>query len=524
MKKIVSALALGAMVFGAASAKTSVSLSYRNGANFFDYGKSYSSNSDEAHSLMEWFNLNGHNVGNDNLKFTASGDVLGFTLTTAPNLTANTIDVKAIEGDATFGALHTKFGFNADGNFLGGFRIKKYSPLESNLGGETAKPGSYFKNSFANAVTSITTIGATETRLFATGDYTLAFTNSDASVKFVGTWIGDNVTNWSNGDANNDQIIDGYGRTGWYAQIAEGNGKEPYTGGDIVQKDAMGWVAAAHVNLPSVFEVAAILKGIPYVAWNQDNSGKNTDNGSGDVDTIGLQKQNLTDGDREEIGVFVPALYFKLMAIKNVSIVAGGAVSIYDWNMSDFAFNVSANVNLFDGRLGITYDWNLSVANPDNFNHSNSASGMIVPTTKGIGATFHGTSFGTGLGTQSCTVMYNDLSVNFKLNNTFTAGLDILALTDLGGAFGDDGDGARLDYQDAAGTNLSVTPYVQIFAASKAFICAGINFTLEGLGREDECGIKSKAGVSNAKNTTGDLLGDGINFGISVPVLFRVQL
>lgn len=521
MKKIVSALALGALVFGAASAKTSVNLNYRNGANMFSYGESYAPNTDFTYGRSEWFNLNGHNGGNDNLNLKAEGDIFKIQLNSSPSIKSNYWDIKAIQTDATFGALHAAMGWNADGNFLD-YRMKTVSPWESQIGGEIVKPGSFFKNSFARDVLSYTTIAATDARLFGEGDFTIAFTNSDASVRLIGAWIGDNVINTSNADGDFDNNIEGYGRTGWAAQILEGNpnANAKGTAGDIVQKDAMGWVAGVDVKLPSVFGVTAVMKGIPYVAWNAANSDKNkADRSDGTVDNPGLTNRNLTDGDREEIGVFVPGLYFRLDAIKNLRLVAGGAVSIYDWNISDFAFDVNALVNLFDNRLQVTYAWNLSIANPDHFNTSVSGQGIVPVAAKGVGQTLASGSFGNlsaGLATKSCTLMYNHLGVAFTLNKTFKATLDVGALTDLGGwAFSSEGDGARLAYQDGAGTNLSVTPGVQIFANSKAFVAAGVNFTIEGIGKEDECGIKDKSG---------DLLGDGLNFGVSIPVLFRVQL
>ena len=515
MKKIVSALALGALVFGAASAKTSVNLNYRNGANIFATGTSYYANTDETHSETHWLNLNRHQGGNDNLNLKAEGDIFSIKLNTAPASGSNLLDVKAIQTDATFGALHAAFGFNADGNFLD-YRMKSISPWESQFAGEITKNGSLFKQSFAKDVTSYTTIGGTDARYFAEGDFTLAFTNSDASIKLIGTWIGDNVFNQSNADSDNNNIVDGYGRTGWAAQIKAGN---LAAGPDIVQKDAMGWIAGVDVKLPSLFGVAAILKGIPYVAWHDDTAGDrfSPDGGDATVDKPGVTNKNLTDADREEIGVFIPALYFRLEAVKNLRLVAGGTVSIYDWNWSDVAFDANALVSLFDKKLQITYTWMLSIANPDAFNHSTThAYADIVPeVAKGIGQTIAG-SFGAGLATKSYTLMYNHLGVGFTLNPTFTVTLDVGALTDLGGWAGNaEGDGARVAYQDAAGTNLSVTPGVKISASKQAFVAAGVNFTIEGIGREDECGIKDKSG---------DLLGDGVNFGVSVPLLFRVTM
>ena len=105
MKKIISALTVGALVAGGAFAELKASINYRNGVELFkyvdngmdgrtkdDYGNVYiDSGYDNNGSSMTFGNLTGWNAGKDKVGLTASGDVFTLKATLQPTIGSNAI-------------------------------------------------------------------------------------------------------------------------------------------------------------------------------------------------------------------------------------------------------------------------------------------------------------------------------------------------------------------------------------------------------------------------------------------------
>lgn len=117
MKKIISALTLGAMVCGAVFADVSLNLNYRQRANLYtsyEHGNKYT-----------LFNNAYSGAGTDNLALSMSGDIVSFDVTlvgdqsTTTNIRAKTLGASVFLGNWTvFG------GFWADGKLNGAYRTK----------------------------------------------------------------------------------------------------------------------------------------------------------------------------------------------------------------------------------------------------------------------------------------------------------------------------------------------------------------------------------------------------------------
>ncbi|MBR1614144.1 MAG: hypothetical protein IJ673_01560, partial [Treponema sp.] len=148
MKKIISALALGAVAAFLATAEMKVSLNYRNGAELFkyvnkgadgrttdDYGNTYiDSGYDVNGSSYNLFNLTGWNAGKDNLGLTASGDIFSLKATIQPAIGSNNIIWHIFDATATIGNLKLEGGWNGDGVGMN-FRVKK----DADAGNEEGK-------------------------------------------------------------------------------------------------------------------------------------------------------------------------------------------------------------------------------------------------------------------------------------------------------------------------------------------------------------------------------------------------
>lgn len=142
MKKIISALTLGAMVCGAVFADVSLNLNYRQRANLYtsyEHGDKYT-----------LFNNAYSGAGTDNLALSMSGDIVSFDVTLVGDQSATTnIRAKTLGASVFLGNWTLFGGFWADGKLNGAYRTK--SDIDAgNIEGmdfEFKKLGSAFKNS-----------------------------------------------------------------------------------------------------------------------------------------------------------------------------------------------------------------------------------------------------------------------------------------------------------------------------------------------------------------------------------------
>lgn len=129
MKKIISAIAIGAIVVGSAFADMTVGLNYRNGASLFkytnkgadgrttdDYGNVYyQSGYDKSGVSMEALKLTGWNSGKDSLNLKVAGDVFSLAANIKPTVTSNALIFHTLTTTITPGRFTLTAGWNGDG-------------------------------------------------------------------------------------------------------------------------------------------------------------------------------------------------------------------------------------------------------------------------------------------------------------------------------------------------------------------------------------------------------------------------
>ena len=116
MKKIISALTLGAMIAGAAFADVSINLNFRQRANLFA--------NEEGSKTALWTDAYSGN-GSDNLAISLAGDIVAFDMQLVTDQAAtNKIRSKSFRGTVFLGQLELFGGLWADGKLNGAYRAK----------------------------------------------------------------------------------------------------------------------------------------------------------------------------------------------------------------------------------------------------------------------------------------------------------------------------------------------------------------------------------------------------------------
>ncbi|MBQ7537923.1 MAG: hypothetical protein IJT42_03025 [Treponema sp.] len=220
MKKIISAIAIGAMVAGGAFAELKVSLNYRNGAELFkyvdkgmdgrttdDYGNTYvDSGYNNNGSTTTFFNLTGWNSGKDSLGLTASGDIFTVKATLQPTIASNNIILHIFDASAKLldDNLTLEAGWNGDG--IQGFRVNKFSNDGNEEGkvGETFKLGSLFTGSIGLCANNQISFN-TGRNYFARADYRINVVDG-VTVNVAGNLMFDRE--WDTSSEKNDGNLD----------------------------------------------------------------------------------------------------------------------------------------------------------------------------------------------------------------------------------------------------------------------------------------------------------------------------
>lgn len=122
MKKIISALTLGAMVAGAAFADVGVTLNYRQRATLLSHSNEYGT-TDEATKILFTDAYSGS--GTDNLGIKLDGDIASFAITVVGDeATTSKLRTKTLGADLQVGKVGLFAGFWADGKVKGAYRNK----------------------------------------------------------------------------------------------------------------------------------------------------------------------------------------------------------------------------------------------------------------------------------------------------------------------------------------------------------------------------------------------------------------
>ena len=203
MKKIISALTLGAMVAGAAFADVGVTLNYRQRATLLSHNNEYGT-TDEASKILFTDAYSG--AGTDNLGINIGGDIASFAITVVGDeSTTSKLRTKTLGADLQVGKVGLFAGFWSDGKVKGAYR-NKADVDAGNMEGmdfEFKKLGSAFKNSPSFFVDNIVNPVDNKAESYAFGGQWNV--PSPKSVKFTlkGTYITNSVSDDSSHGKDN---------------------------------------------------------------------------------------------------------------------------------------------------------------------------------------------------------------------------------------------------------------------------------------------------------------------------------
>lgn len=293
MKKIISALTLGALIGAAAFADVEINLNLRQRANLFAAANKARSGTDKAFGYLDAYSGN----GTDNMAISLSGDIAAFDMTlTTDEANTGYIRAKRLMASLFLGPVTLQAGTNADGIVTGAYRAK--SDLDfGNFEGmdfEFKKLGSAFKNSPAgfvdNLIGHVNNAHGSEYLSFV-ANYGLKFDNGAATLKAA------MVTNESTATVNKDAGVNStaHAQGHQFSFIADG------------RMDGIGQAEA-------VFKVGEYKSGKTAMAF---------------------------------------ALYAQ-PSIKNLVLTAGGAVGVVDYDVSDVSFDLRARYQAIPKKLSIT--------------------------------------------------------------------------------------------------------------------------------------------------------------------------
>lgn len=429
MKKIVSALAVGALVLGSAAAKTSVNLNYRQGTAL--YAHTDNGEDDKANVTNSYFNALGNFTEQDTLSLKASGDIIDLQADIQPK-TDDSLRFNVLKLGAKWGNFHIQSGWNGDG-INGGYRVTNDASNWDGQYFETFKLGSVFKNSLAQYADNQIEIGNavlfTNRIMYAQADYTIPV--DDLKINIKGTVISDR---------------------GWKGSVATKDTDGNVTKDSTEYNDGnKGWSVFADVSKAKVFKMEGFVKGVAIT--ETDDSGDSDD------------KMNL-----------VPGLYFQWLGTDGLIATVGGTVDIYDGDVMNYAADLRLRYAV-NKQLSLTYYLNYSAIDTDNSSADSVAKNVGLAnnkywyTTKNNQANLFATD----------KVLWNFVNARYVVNPTVTVACGIGALTDIGdGAPAEDG-----STKDANnGTTLSLTPSAEFTAGKGASIIVGLNATFAGLGCE----------------------------------------
>ena len=367
MKKIVSAMALGALVLGAASADTKININYRNGSEIYT-GTFKGDNTDASKTFLD---QDGYNGGKDSMTLSATGDIFYFGSIIQPTVSSDTIVLNKLEFGAKLpvgpGTLNARGGWWRDGVANGGIRVTTDASNFEGVDWEGAKPGSIFNKRPNTFVIDMTNMQISDTLIGGVADYTLP---TDAfTLKILGSVMSDRAAQkYATDDfSDTNQVCDG----------------------------AYTWGVNANIKVPSLIEVEALVKGNP--KWN----GVTNEAGDGYA------------------GATAMALYAMPLMVDGLKLSVGGSLAFVDGNLSDLAFDLRANYKV-TSAFSITSYNNISMIK------ENVASGKIGADLLTNGALVKAVGPTAVTGTSA---LWNMLGFAYVVNPTITARLSVAQQT-----------------------------------------------------------------------------------------------
>lgn len=415
MKKIITALTLGALIGTAAFADVEVSLNYRQRATMF------AAYEGEKKGLFATDIYNGN--GTDNLNFNLSGDIAAFeSQFVSDQNTTSKIRAKKLAASLFLGNLTLYAGTWSDGLANGAYRTKADGDA-GNLEGidfEYKKLGSIFGTSPSlfvdNPVNHVNNGGEN----YAAGaSYNLKFDTGAVNLK--GFYISNEKSSTTNADAVGTANNDG----SW-------------------QGHALSFLVDARQD--SIGQAELVFK-------------------------VGQSKCKDSDGKTGATAMAF-GLYAQPKIINQLILTFGGAGSVVDSKFTDWSLDLRARYSIIPNKLSISSFHAFSALTSD----GETILGA-VKSTKGIAtsAVETGTNIGK-LATAAVTrdkIMSNNIMVRYKVNDTLSLigiAADMIGFGKSGGK-----DVKNVKNEDAgAFVQLRFCGYAQFFAAGNAAITTGV--------------------------------------------------
>lgn len=358
MKKIISALTLGAMIAGAAFADVSINLNFRQRANLYTTTGGEGMTAKKTALFTDAYS----GSGSDNLAISLSGDIVAFDMQLVTDAAAtNNWRSKKFAATVFLGQYELFAGLWADGKLNGAYRTKTDVDA-GNLEGmdfEWKKLGSGFKNSPSffcdNLVQPVNTKGES----YALGaTYKLGLDNG--AVNFNAAYI-TNADSSEASTAKDTGMLRGHG----FSFIADG------------RMDGLGQAE---------------------FVWK-----------------MGSSQQNKKDGDKN-----APAMAFGLYVQPTITraliLTVGGAGSMIDGAFTDYSVDLRARYQVIPKKLSVSSFHSYSALTDAGVDSS-----LSNETTKGIAdgsAVTNGKCGGTTIKRDQ--VMSNNLMVRYNVNDTFS--------------------------------------------------------------------------------------------------------
>lgn len=448
MKKIVSAAIIAAMATGFAMADAKITMNGRLRPMVFS--SQTSDNGATETTETNWMSLDGVSTFEDTLKFAFNTEDKTAGLTFSVNIKNGNDDSNNKKGafftlnqydvwSTVFGTdLKIGAGSWKDGNADGAYRVKKDVDAGNAEGVyfERFKLGSAFKNAPSMFVDDIVNFAGGSNSLAAYAEYPWAI-NDDMNLKLTLVAV----------KADYDKLTEDDETTNYKA----------------------GWVARAQFGMKNMFDSELIIK---------------------------KPAHNLS----------VLAFYAKPKMLKELDATIGGSYTMgagsnEKWDGA-WDFDVRARYQVND-KLSITSFNKIAGLDEDAAKTSNSASAEVnsgiagVDGKQGIVKVALGTDKGGANKKDVTTVMWNNLSGRYIINDAVTATLNVGLITVLGTASKSDSE---------YGVEYSITPGAQLYLSKNATLWAGFNYNAASY----------NTGAAGAKDQTVSSM--------SVPVIFRVKM
>ena len=437
MKKIISALVLGAAAAGIATADLSINLNAKVASNMYTYNTGNAGG--KGLKQKQFFNLGwGDNINGksqyaapqDNVTLKASGNIFTFTSVFQPIVDDNDVRFKAATIAAKLGNFTFTTGWHRDGISVLSFNSNINGADEGKLTGGMYKLGGGFGGPAA-FVNNQAGIGKDQATYFAHAKYGLSLGDAFTLNLAASLMSPHGFENSQEQNVNKDHNV----MTGNNTKNGDGTFRNDDTG--------IAWGLFVNPVIKNIVSIDVIAKG-----W----------------DDAGTDRTNLL------FGAYANLLCVPVM---NTALI-GGSVYLHDighYHLEEWNIDLSLGLKLGD-RIALTFN-NKFAAAPAS---KKDAPGILSGKTVGSAIAINSESYTNEY------MLWDVLGVSFKLNDTFT----FIGTVGQQSAFGSDGE---------KGTTIFVYPHAQIFAARNASVTAGAVLTLDKLGYNIGVGDAKKMAI-----------------------------